>query len=373
MKVPFVDLKKQYLSIKKEIDSVISEVINETAFVKGKYVKKFEEDFSKSYGIGHTISCGNGTDAIYIALRSLDIGPGDEVITSSMSWISTSEVISQTGAKPVFIDVGDDYLINSDLIERKINEKTKAIIPVHLYGQPSDMNKVMQIAEKYNLKVIEDCAQAHFSKFKGKNVGTFGDFGTFSFYPGKNLGAYGDAGALITDDKELALKAEMFCNHGSLKKHEHKIEGINSRMDGIQAAILSVKLNFIHDWTQKRNLVASYYNKHLSTLHDKLNCPIQNPDIEHSFHLFVVKTSPYHRDNLKKWLESKGISTGIHYPKALPFLDAYNYLGHDKKEFPNAFNFQESILSLPIYPELTEPTVEAICKEITQYFDENFN
>ena len=195
----------------------------------------------------------------------------------------------------------------------------------------------------------------------------------FSFYPGKNLGAYGDAGALITGNEELAKKAEMFCNHGSLTKHEHKIEGINSRMDGIQAAILSVKLNFIHDWTKKRNLVASTYIKYLSTFDDKLKCLILNLNIEHSFHLFVIRTSPNHRDNLKKWLESKGISTGIHYPKALPFLEAYSYLEHENKEFPNAFNFQGSILSLPMYPELTESSVGDICEEITQYFNENFN
>ncbi|SVD78190.1 uncharacterized protein METZ01_LOCUS431044, partial [marine metagenome] len=245
MRIPFVDLKAQYHSIKEEIDTAIQNVINETAFIKGKYVQNFEEEYAEIYGVKHCISCANGTDAIYITLKALGIGPGDEVITTALSWISTSETITQAGARVVFVDIDPDYYtIDTAKIENKITEKTKAIIPVHLYGHPGNMTDIMAIAEKYNLKVIEDCAQAHFAQWKGKYVGTFGIAGTFSFFPGKNLGAFGDAGCIVTNDDELAQKVRMFAHHGALKKHHHEFEGINSRLDGLQAAVLSVKLKY---------------------------------------------------------------------------------------------------------------------------------
>tara|TARA_Y100001935_G_C17311792_1_gene517207 strand:- start:17429 stop:18541 length:1113 start_codon:yes stop_codon:yes gene_type:complete len=351
MQIPFVDLKKQYFSIKSEIDSAIKRVINDTAFVKGKYVKSFEREYSDLYGVKHCVSCGNGTDAIYISLKALGIGDGDEVITTSLSWISTSETISQAGAKVVFVDIDPDYYtIDTSKIEEKINYRTKAIIPVHIYGQPSNMTEVMRIAKKYDLKVIEDCAQAHFAQWKGQNVGTFGDMATFSFFPGKNLGAYGDAGCIITDNDELAEKANRFSKHGALGKHDHKIEGINSRLDGLQAAILSVKLKYINDWTNTRIQIAKNYN---NLLKDEKNIitPLINNKAKHVYHLYVIRSDQ--RDYLIDKLTQEQISTGIHYPKALPYLEAYNYLKHLPKHFPIAHKYQSKILSLPIYPELT--------------------
>ena len=265
MNIPFVDLKAQYKSIKSEIDIAIQNVINETAFIKGKYVQKFEEEYADAYGVKHCISCANGTDAIYVTLKALGIGKGDEVITVANTWISTSETITQTGATPVFVDIHPDYYtIDVNKIEEKITGKTKAIIPVHLFGQPAEMDTVVDICKRRNLLLIEDCAQAHFAEWKGKRVGTFGIAGTFSFFPGKNLGAFGDAGAIISNDDEFSEKARMYANHGALVKHEHEIEGINSRLDGMQAAILSAKLPYILDWSDKRLIVGLKYNELLS-------------------------------------------------------------------------------------------------------------
>ncbi|MGB7295408.1 MAG: DegT/DnrJ/EryC1/StrS family aminotransferase, partial [Candidatus Aminicenantales bacterium] len=238
MNIPFVDLKAQYQALKGEIDAAIQSVIDKAAFVGGPHVQEFEIGFADKYGVKHCISCANGTDAIYITLKALGIGPGDEVITVANSWISTSETISQTGARPVFVDIDPDYYhIDSQKIEEKISSKTKAVIPVHLFGQPACIEEIKTICKKHRLLLIEDCAQAHFATYKSQKVGTFGIAGTFSFYPGKNLGAYGDAGSIITDDDHLAEHARMFANHGSLRKHQHNMEGINSRLDGIQAAI----------------------------------------------------------------------------------------------------------------------------------------
>tara|TARA_B100001540_G_C15778305_1_gene629732 strand:+ start:36 stop:1124 length:1089 start_codon:yes stop_codon:yes gene_type:complete len=361
MKIEFVDLKKQYLSIKKEIDSSISRVIDESAFIKGKYVEEFEQKYSKKYGAKYVISCANGTDAIYIALKSLGIGVGDQVITTALSWISTSETISQTGAKPVFVDIEPNYFsIDTSKIEEKITNKTKAIIPVHLYGHPAKMDKIIDLAKKYDLKIIEDCAQAHFAEFNNKKVGTFGDFGTFSFFPGKNLGAYGDAGCIITDDHNLAQNARMYANHGGLKKHDHQIEGINSRLDGIQASILSTKLNYIDQWTELRIEHAKRYSE-LITNHEIL-LPETAENCKHVFHLYVVKSKK--RDELKKILYKNNISYGIHYPSPLPLLKAYKYLNHDKLDFPIASKHSEQILSLPIFPELTEKQMNYIATNL---------
>ena len=365
MKIPFVDLKAQYLSIKDEIDDAISSVINDTAFIKGRYVEEFEESFSEEYKTSHVVSCANGTDAIYIALKSLNIGHGDEVITTSLSWISTSETISQTGAKPIFVDIDKDlFTIDCDQIEKKINEKTKAIIPVHLYGQPVDMDKVMLLAKKYKLRVIEDCAQAHFAQWNNQNVGTIGDIGTFSFFPGKNLGAYGDAGCLITNDSSLAEKARKFANHGALVKHEHEIEGINSRLDGLQAAILSVKIKYIHKWTDLRIKHASNYSKIFESFDNILIPKVQNP-AKHVFHLYVIKCKS--RDQLKKYLNDNGIATGIHYPSPLPHLEAYNYLKMKESEYNRSLECTRSILSLPMYPELNNEKIDFICRTIEEF------
>ncbi len=364
MNVPFVDLKAQYQTIRNEIDTAIQNVINETAFIKGKYVQRFEEEYALRYGVNHVISCANGTDAIYITMKALGIGHGDEVITTALSWISTSETITQAGARVVFVDIDPKYYtIDTSKIEEKITKKTKAIIPVHLYGQPANMGEIMSIAKKHNLYVIEDCAQAHFSQWQGQNVGTFGIAGTFSFFPGKNLGAYGDAGCIISNDEQFATKARMYANHGALKKHFHEVEGINSRLDGIQAAILLTKLNYISDWNDKRLKNALQYNKLLADV-DDIALPDISPNVKHVFHLYVVRTTK--RDKLQAHLEKNGIATGIHYPTALPFLKAYEYLEHKANDFPIAHNYTAEILSLPMYPELTKEMINYIIENIQQ-------
>ena len=366
MNIPFVDLKTQYLALKSEIDAAIHSVIERTAFIRGPHVEEFERSFATKYGVKHCVSCANGTDAIYITLKSIGIGPGDEVITVANSWISTSETITQTGAKPVFVDIEPDYYhIDPQKIEEKITPKTKAIIPVHLFGQAARIDDIRKICEKHNLFLIEDCAQAHFATYQSRKVGTFGIAGTFSFYPGKNLGAYGDAGAIITNDDGLAIKALMFANHGSPRKHVHEMEGINSRMDGIQAAILSVKLKYIDKWNLARNENALTYNRLLAGI-DQVQIPKIRENSVHIFHLYVIRTEK--RDELAGFLNSKGIETGIHYPTALPFMPAYKYVGHQPNDFPVAHKYQGEIISLPMFPELKDDQIEYIANSIREFY-----
>ena len=366
MNIPFVDLKSQYLSIKGEIDGAIQSVIEESAFVRGRYVSRFEKEYAQEFGVEHCISCASGTDSLYITLKALGIGFGDEVITTALSWISTSQTISQTGARAVFVDIEEDYFtIDPSRIEEKITGRTRAIIPVHLYGQAADMGSIMSIAKKHQLMVIEDCAQAHFAKYKGRTVGTFGIAGTFSFFPGKNLGAYGDAGAIISRDEQFSTRARMFANHGSLVKHKHEIEGINSRLDGIQAAVLSVKLKRIHEWNNQRRKIGLIYSELLSDI-DFANPPLLRKCSEHVYHLYVIRTDK--RDSLQEYLTTCGISSGIHYPTALPFLSAYKYLGHKPSDFPIAHRYQSQILSLPMYPEMTNEMCEVVTKKIIEFY-----
>ena len=368
MPIPFVDLAVQYQALKPELDAAIQAVINDTAFVRGKYVTVFEDAFARAYGVKHCIGCANGTDAIYIVLKMLGIGPGDEVITTACSWISTSETITQAGARPVFVDIEPDfYTINPELIERKITPRTKAILPLHIYGQPAEMDKLADLCRRHNLLLVEDCAQAHFAEDKGKKVGTFGIAGTFSFYPGKNLGAYGDAGCVITNDDELARKARMFANHGSLKKHEHEMEGINSRLDGLQAAILSVKLPHIHAWNRRRYEHAMRYNERLAGL-PGIETPKVRPDATHIFHVYCIRAEQ--REALAAHLKEQGIETAIHYPTALPFLKAYAYLGHKPEDFPVAWQYQREILSLPMFPELTDGQLESVVSSVRTFVEE---
>lgn len=366
MNVPFVDLKIQYARLKSEVDAAIHSILEATSFVGGDFVKGFEKAFAEKHEVKHCISCGNGTDALYISMKALGFGPSDEVITVANSWISTSETITQTGARPVFIDIEPDYYtIDPNKIEEKITKNTKAITPVHLYGQPADIQKIKEICKKHKLFLIEDCAQAHFATFGGQKVGTFGTAGTFSFYPGKNLGAYGDAGAIISDDDEFAAKARMFANHGSPQKHKHEMEGINSRMDSLQAAILRIKLQYIDDWNFARYKNALYYNRLLSDL-DTIDIPRIRENSTHIFHLYVIRTPQ--REELVDFLASKSISTGMHYPTALPFLPAYSYLGHQPSDFPVAFKCQDEILSLPMYPELSQEQIEYVVGAIKEFF-----
>tara|TARA_B100000427_G_scaffold328529_1_gene341845 strand:+ start:259 stop:1371 length:1113 start_codon:yes stop_codon:yes gene_type:complete len=365
MKVPFVDLNAQYQSIKDEIDQVIKEVIDKSLFIRGPYVDKFEEMFAKAMDSKHCISCANGTDALYIAMKALNLNPGDEVIAPAHSWISTTETITQAGGKVVFCDTKiDTFNIDVDQIESKITKNTVGIIPVHLYGQPADMDSIMQLSKKYNLWVLEDCAQAHYAKYKNKQVGTFGDIATFSFYPGKNLGAMGDAGAIVTNNDELADKMASFARHGGLKKGDHKIEGINSRMDGLQAAILSKKLPYLRNWTSARQERARKYHELLENL-PEVTRPFVIDGSEHVWHLYVIKHR--NRDNLTHHLKSKNIATVINYPIALPFLPAYSRFKHSKNDFPNAYKNQSQILSIPIYPELTDAQMHYVVDSIKDF------
>jgi dTDP-4-amino-4,6-dideoxygalactose transaminase len=366
MKIPFVDLQAQYQSIKPDIDLAIQNVIAETAFIGGKYVKEFEKNFAAIYGVKHCISCANGTDSLYIIMKMLGIKEGDEVITAANSWISSSETITQTGAKPVFVDVDPDYFsINENLLEQAITKKTKAVILVDLQGQMCNMEVVEKICKSHNIALIEDCAQSHFSEFDGVRAGLTGVAGSFSFYPGKNLGAYGDAGCIITNDDALAQKCRMYANHGALIKHQHQIEGINSRMDGLQAAILNAKLPYILNWTEKRIEKAALYRKHLDGI-GQIQLPAIRPNTKHTYHLFVIKAQQ--RDALMQFLKTKEIETALHYPTALPNLPCYAYLNTKPEDFPVATALQNEILSLPVYPELTEELIAYIAAIMKEFY-----
>jgi len=367
MKIPFVDLHAQYLSLKTEIDAAIGDVILHSAYIRGPHVDSFERAWEATLGVKHCVSCANGTDAIYIAMRALGIKPGDEVITTAHSWISTSETITQAGGRVVFCDTEEDtFTIDPRQIEAKITSRTVGIIPVHLYGQAADMESIMAIAKKHNLWVIEDCAQAHLARFKGQLVGTFGNAASFSFYPGKNLGAYGDAGGLVTNDDSLAEWCATFARHGG--KGEHVMEGINSRLDGMQAAILNVKLPHLQDWTEGRRRVAAAYDQVLEGMGDFMLPQIASGR-DHVYHLYVIRTAM--RDELKRHLGEAGIATGINYPKALPFYPAYDYLGHGPEDFPVAHAHQGQILSLPIYPEMTEAMIQYVGQTIAGFYSAN--
>ena len=360
MKIPFVDLKAQYDSIKNEIDQAICNVIEDSSFIGGKYLKSFENNFANYIEVKHCIGVGNGTDALFIALKSLGIKDGDEVITVANTFIATSEAISMTGAKVRFVDCDKDtYNIDVNKIEKVINKKTKAIIPVHLYGQSADMGRVIEIAKRHNLFVIEDAAQAHGAKYKNKNIGTMGDVGCFSFFPSKNLGAYGDSGAIVTNNDELAQKARMFANHGRIEKYNHEFEGINSRLDGLQAAILDIKLKYLEKWIERRREIAKMYDEELKNI---VVTPYVMPEVKHVYHLYVIRVK--NREKVINYLKEKGISTGIHYPIPLPFLKAYSYLGHKPEDFPVCYSIKGEILSIPIHGDMTDEQIGYVIKHL---------
>lgn len=366
MQIPFVDLHAQYLGIKPQIDAAIESVIKETAFIGGKYVKAFEQQFAELYGMKHVIACGNGTDSLYIIMKMLGIGQGDEVITVANSWISSSETISQTGARPAFVDVHADYFsMDETKLEAAITPRTRAVIAVHLQGQMCAIDIISGICKKHGIHLIEDCAQSHFSELNGQRAGYFGVAASFSFYPGKNLGAYGDAGCIMTNDEALAARCRMFANHGALVKHQHQMEGINSRLDGLQAAILSAKLPYILEWTEKRIQNAKLYDKHLSGI-TGIQTPALRPGSKHTWHLYVVRAQ--RRNELAQFLKERQVETSVHYPTALPNLPAYKYLGYAPEDFPVATSLQNEILSLPIYPELTEAGIRYVAGCIREFY-----
>ncbi len=365
MKVPFVDLSAQYQAHKEEFDAALARVVEKNAFIGGAPVREFETAFAERLGVPYCVACGNGTDAIYIALRMLGVGPGDEVITTASTWIATSETVSQTGARPVFVDVDDYFLLDIEAVKNALTPRTRAIIPVHLYGQPADMDALVKLCDERQLFLIEDCAQAHFARWGDQHVGTFGDIATFSFYPGKNLGAWGDAGAVVTRDEELAQKCRMFANHGALVKHEHQMEGINSRLDGLQASLLSAKLPHIGEWTTRRRAAAAAYSERLAGVGD-IQIPKVREQAKHVFHLYVVKTE--YRDELREFLGSQGVQTGIHYPSPVPLLEAYSSIVSDTSAFPKATRDSSQILSLPMFPELSSIHIEYVVDQIKAFF-----
>ncbi|RAU21862.1 erythromycin biosynthesis sensory transduction protein eryC1 [Paramagnetospirillum kuznetsovii] len=361
MKVPFADLGLQYRTIKSEIDAAMARVVETSAFIGGAPVAEFESAFASFLGIGHCIGCGNGTDAIEIALRALGIGPGDEVITAANSFIASSEAITNAGAKVVFVDCDPvTYCLDLSKLRNAITPRVKAIIPVHLYGRPAEMPTIMDMARAHGVKVVEDCAQAHGAKLDGRMVGTFGDVGCFSFYPGKNLGAYGDAGAMVTSDPSLAAKMRMWANHGRMSKYDHQFEGVNSRLDGLQAAVLTVKLGHLDAWTQGRRRAAADYAQGLDG--SGLELPSDPPGGRHVHHLYVVRVKD--RERVQVALGEAGISSGVHYPVALPNLTAYQKLGHRPKDFPVASRYQDEVLSLPMFPEITAEQIAWVCERL---------
>ncbi|HEX3101372.1 MAG TPA: DegT/DnrJ/EryC1/StrS family aminotransferase [Pyrinomonadaceae bacterium] len=361
MKVPFVDLKAQYLSLKPELDDAIMKVVSETAFVSGRYAASFEASFAGYIGSDHCVAVANGTDAIEIALQVTGVGPGDEVIVPANTFFATAEAVANVGAKAVFVDCEPSfYNIDVEKIEEKITPKTKAIIPVHLYGLPAEMDGVMSIARKHGLKVLEDCAQSHGADYKGQRTGTFGDIAAFSFYPGKNLGAYGDAGAIVTNDTDIAAQARLIANHGQPAKYQHTLIGRNSRMDGIQAAVLSAKLPHLNGWLNARRRNAARYNELLAETGIPL--PTAPDHATHTYHLYVIRVKD--RDDVAAKLNEAGIDTGLHYPTALPYLDVYADVGYKPSDFPVAHSQMGELLSLPMYPELTSEMIEYICETL---------
>lgn len=364
LNVPFADLHAQYLAIKPEIDAAIAEVIATSSFIRGPHVDHFEDAFAAMIGTRHCVSCANGTDAIYIAMVALGVKPGDEVIVPAMSWISTSETVSQAGGRVVFCDI--DPVSNTLDVEKLadcITPRTVGIIPVHLYGHPARMDRIMAIAQAHELWVIEDCAQAHLAEFDGQKVGTFGVAATFSFYPGKNLGAMGDAGAIVTNDAALAAHMAKFARHGGLHKGDHEIEGINSRLDGLQAAILNVKLPYLRGWTDQRRALAAAYTRALEPV-PGLKLPQAANWGAHVWHLYVIKTEG--RDALARRLREAGVQTSVNYPRALPFLPCYAAFGHRVQDFPVAYALSQQGLALPMFAEMTPEQVRIACEAVVR-------
>ena len=359
-KVSLNDLSRQYDSIKTEIDLSISKIMDNCHFIGGEEVTTFENSFAEYNNSNYCIGCANGTDAIEIALQALELKAGDEVLVPSITWISTAGAVRNMGGTPVFVDVDSNCLIDLKAAKLKITDQTKAIIPVHLFGLPVNMKELMQLASDNNLFVIEDCAQAHGAEFDNQKVGTFGDFGTFSFYPGKNLGAYGDAGAIITNDDQLNEQCRLIRNHGQKKKHDHIRKGRNSRLDTLQAAVLSVKLKHLNKWTDRRIQIAQLYNKLLQEI------PVRTTPVldrrKHVYHLYVIQVEK--RDELMNYLEQKGIQTAIHYPNVLPHTPTFNENGG----YPNAQKATENCLTIPLYPEITDDEVKKVADTIIQFF-----
>jgi dTDP-4-amino-4,6-dideoxygalactose transaminase len=366
MKVNFLDLKAQYNSIKPEMDAAISAVFEKTAFAGGPFVKDFEEKFAASHEVQYCIGVNSGTSALHSLMMALGIGPRDEVIIPANTFFATPESVSLCSATPVFADIENEtYNLDPAKIEDKITPKTKAIIAVHLYGQPAKIDKIKEIADKHNLILIEDCAQAHMAELKKTRVGNFGVAGCFSFYPGKNLGAYGEGGAVVTNSEELYKKVLAFRDHGSLEKYHHDSVGHNYRMEGIQGAVLGVKMYYIEQWTDQRKAKADYYRNSLAGI-EEIVLPKEAENSRHVYHLFVIKAK--RRDELQAFLKENGIFTGIHYPIPCHLQKAYSHLGYKKGDFPNSEELADMALSLPMFPELKKEEIDYVSAKIREFY-----
>ena len=364
MNIPLVDLKSNYLSIKDEIDNAIHKVIDNTSFIMGKYLKNFEEKFAKFCKAKHAIGCSSGTTAVHLALLAADLKKGDEVITVPNTFIATTECISYVGGKIKFVDVKEDTaLINIEEIEKVITPKTKAIIVVHLYGQMPDMKRIREISDEHNLFLIEDAAQAHASEWNGHQPGFYGDIASYSFFPAKNLGCFGDGGGVVTNNDELAEKTRLLVNHGRTTKYEHEMEGFNYRLDPLQAAVLNAKLPHLQKWTELRRRHAIFYNENLP---DEIVVPVEAKGAKHVYYMYVIRTKK--RDELMNFLKEKGISCGIHYPIPLHLQPAYKNLGFKVGDYPVSEKLAKEIVSIPIYPELTEEQLTYIVYNIKEFF-----
>ncbi|KNF09646.1 pleiotropic regulatory protein DegT [Gottschalkia purinilytica] len=366
MEINLLDLIKQYKSIQNEIDSVVLKVLERGQYILGPNVEAFEEEIAEFTGTNHGIGVANGTDALLLTLKAYDIGEGDEVITTPFTFFATAEVISQAGAIPVFVDIDKDtYNMDINKIEENITEKTKAIIPVHIFGQPVDMDKVLEIAEKYNLIVIEDACQAIGAEYKSKKVGSIGHAACFSFFPTKNLGCYGDGGMIVTSDNSIVEKLNMLRFHGQRVKYHNEMLGYNSRLDEIQAAMLRVKLRYLNEWNNKRNYLAKKYNEKLINL--PLKTPKEIDNIKHVYHLYIVQSEE--RDELIKFLKKSGISTGVYYPIPLHLQEVYKSLTYKEGDFENSEYCSKRTFALPLYPELKEKEQDYIIDKIKEFYE----
>jgi len=364
MSIPLVDLKAQYNEIKEEIDGSIKDVINSARFILGPKLEAFEKEYANFCGARHCVGVSSGTSAVHLALMASGIKPGDEIITVPNTFIATTECISLLGAKIKFVDIDKNtYNIDAEKIEGAITKKTKAILPVHLYGQISDMGPLIEIAEKYNLKIIEDACQAHGSEYKGKKAPVV-NIAAYSFFPAKILGAYGDAGAVVANDDEAAEKIRLLRFHGTKDKKTFFMEGYNHRLDELQAAVLRVKLNHLQEWVEKRRVHARLYNELLDGF---VEIPYEMPDSKHSYYLYVIKTKQ--RDQLKEYLKKNGIETGIQYHPPLHMQPAYEHLGYKEGSFPATEQCTKEILSLPMYPELTEEQIRYVADKVKEFYD----
>lgn len=368
MQVPFVDLKTQYMGIKEEVLSEINDVLDNTAYICGKKAKKFEEDFAKIHDLKYAVGLSTGTDALHVALHALGIKQGDEVIVPVNTFIATAEGVSLCYAKPVFVDNDErTYNIDPEKIGQAITPRTKAIIAVHLYGQPAEMDKIIEIASKHDLYVVEDCSQAHLATYKGKKIGGIGNIGTFSFYPGKNLGAYGEGGAVTTNDKTLYEFMNKYRQHGSTEKYIHDIPGHNYRLEEIQAGVLNVKMKYIEKWTNNRRRIAALYTKTFSDLKiEQVITPYNPGNVSPVYHLYIIRVQ--NREKLIDHLAANGVQTGLHYPLPLHMQKAYSNLGYKSDDFPVAKKFADEILSIPMYPEMTDDMVQYVCEAIRSFY-----